>query len=110
MKSAKLIVLRENYLCKTSINTTPKKPQGEVIAVDSCSAIIVARQDGASIEIKNGSFDEKIPAHSILSPNIELQHPPNHAISRVSGKVKVQVSINQSIISLFQFRFRVHFR
>ena len=45
MKSAKLIVLRENYLCKTSI-----RQQGEVVAVDSCFAIIVARQDSASTE------------------------------------------------------------
>ena len=64
---------------------------------------------GRRINRKNRSFAEKIPAHSILSPNIELQHPPNHVISRVSRKARVQVSINQSInqsiISLFQFGF-----
>ena len=52
---------------------------------------------GQRVNRKNRSSAEKIPAHSILSPHIELQHPPNHAISSVSGKARVQVSINQSI-------------
>ena len=60
---------------------------------------------GQRVNRKNRSFAKKIPARSILSPNIELQQPPNHAISRVCGKARVQVPINQSIISLFQFGF-----
>ena len=41
---------------------------------------------------KHKSSAEKIPAHSVLSPDIEVQHPPNHAKLRVSGRAKVQVS------------------
>ena len=51
---------RHNEICKADrmtwklslqdVNTTPKEPQGEVVAVDSCFDIIVARQDSASTE------------------------------------------------------------
>ena len=63
---------------------------------------------GQRVNRKNRSFAEKIPARSILSPNMELQHPPNHAISRVSGKARVQVPINQSY-QYFNSDFRAHF-
>ena len=111
MKFAKLMVLRENYLCKTSTRRhqhdterTPGRGRSRrQLFRHYCGS------SGQRVNRKNRSFAEKIPACSILSPNIELQQPPNHAISRVSGKARVQVSINQSInqsiISLFQFRF-----
>ena len=53
----------------------PKEPK---VAVDSCFAIIVARQSG----VTNGEALLKITR----------SHPQNHAISRVSRRVRVKVS------------------
>lgn len=52
-------------------------------AVDSC----FRHYCGSSGRCRhNRRWAEKIPAHSVLSLNIELHHPPNHAISRVSRR------------------------
>jgi len=46
LNSAKLIVLRENKLCKTSIRHQKDPKQSGVVVVDSCFATIVAYQEG----------------------------------------------------------------
>ena len=54
LNSAKLVVLRKNYLCQTSTRHRKNPKQGGIVALDSCFAIIVARQDSASTERTDG--------------------------------------------------------
>ena len=48
LNSAKLIVLLENKLCKTSIRHQKNPKQSGVLVVDSCFATIVAYQEGVT--------------------------------------------------------------
>ena len=71
-----LIVLREQ-LTLQDINTTPKDPkQRGIVAIDSC----LACRSSVWRNKQRSSASEKLPAHSDLSPDLELQHPRNHAI------------------------------
>ena len=54
---------------KTTTRHRNKPKQSGVVAVDSCFAILVAHQYGAT----NKKLCWKLPAHSDLSPDIELQ-------------------------------------
>ena len=48
LNSAKLIVFRENKLCKTLIRHQKNPKQSGVVVVDSCFATIVAYQEGVT--------------------------------------------------------------
>ena len=72
-KTAMLIALRENKLCKTSTRHRKNSKQSGIVAIDSCFALFGARQYGVTTR---ESSDKKISTHSDLSPDLELSTPP----------------------------------
>ena len=64
-----LIVLRKNYLCKTSTWHRKNPKQSGIVAIDSCFVIIVAHQYGVT---NREALLKNWPAHSELSPDVEL--------------------------------------
>ena len=56
--TAMLIVLRENELCKTSTRHRKNSKQSGIVAIDSCFALLGARQYGVTTR---ESSDEKYP-------------------------------------------------
>ena len=69
--TAMLIVLRENELCRTSTRHRKNSKQSGIVTIDSCFALVGARQYGVTTQ----KTLVKISEHSKLRPDLELSTP-----------------------------------
>ena len=84
--TAMLIVLRENYLCKTSTRHRKNSKESGIVAIDSCFALFGARQYG--VTTRDQAPTKKYLRTLILSPDLELSTPTEsrHTTCLLEGK------------------------